>query len=236
MRPRRDVTHAALADQARLRRLAEITADSLRGVRALGLVGVLDDATVGLLLVASDALERRRALESVSHRVRRSAAEADDRRGHRGRVDRRATCSRSDGRSWRRRRWPTWWATGAARPFHRLADVGLTGLLHLLRDDERLQTFVERELGLGPDVARASRRLAARAPRPARRRCARYLERGSQQVDGRGRLRAVATGVLRTPAADRGGARRRPRRRRDVPHPAGGSGGPRRHPVGRLRS
>jgi purine catabolism regulator len=35
-----------------------------------------------------------------------------------------------------------------ARPlFYRLPDLRLRGLLHLLRDDPRLQTFVERELG-----------------------------------------------------------------------------------------
>jgi purine catabolism regulator len=32
-------------------------------------------------------------------------------------------------------------------PYHRLVDVRLRGLLHLLRDDARLQTYVERELG-----------------------------------------------------------------------------------------
>jgi PucR family transcriptional regulator, purine catabolism regulatory protein len=32
-------------------------------------------------------------------------------------------------------------------PFYRLPDLRLRGLLHLLRDDPRLQTFVERELG-----------------------------------------------------------------------------------------
>ena len=35
----------------------------------------------------------------------------------------------------------------AGRPFHRLEDVRLRGLVHLLRDDARLQTFVEREIG-----------------------------------------------------------------------------------------
>ena len=35
----------------------------------------------------------------------------------------------------------------AAAPFYRLPDLRLRGLLHLLRDDPRLQTFVERELG-----------------------------------------------------------------------------------------
>uniref|UniRef100_UPI000593F45E PucR family transcriptional regulator n=1 Tax=Nocardiopsis lucentensis TaxID=53441 RepID=UPI000593F45E len=33
------------------------------------------------------------------------------------------------------------------RPFYRLPDLHLRGLLHLFRDDERLQTYVERELG-----------------------------------------------------------------------------------------
>jgi PucR family transcriptional regulator, purine catabolism regulatory protein len=33
------------------------------------------------------------------------------------------------------------------RPFHRLPDVRIRGLLHLLREDARLQTFTERELG-----------------------------------------------------------------------------------------
>jgi purine catabolism regulator len=32
-------------------------------------------------------------------------------------------------------------------PFYRLPDLRLRGLIHLLRDDPRLQTFVERELG-----------------------------------------------------------------------------------------
>jgi PucR family transcriptional regulator, purine catabolism regulatory protein len=39
-------------------------------------------------------------------------------------------------------------AADSGRPlFYRLADLGLRGLLHLLRDDPRVQTFVERELG-----------------------------------------------------------------------------------------
>ena len=36
---------------------------------------------------------------------------------------------------------------GEARPFYRLPDLHLRGLLHLLREDARVQTFVERELG-----------------------------------------------------------------------------------------
>ena len=36
---------------------------------------------------------------------------------------------------------------GRGRPYYRLADLRLRGLLHLLGDDARLATFVERELG-----------------------------------------------------------------------------------------
>jgi purine catabolism regulator len=51
------------------------------------------------------------------------------------------------------------------RPYYRLPDLRLRGLLHLLRDDARLQTFAERELGAllthdaqrGGDLARILR-------------------------------------------------------------------------------
>jgi PucR family transcriptional regulator, purine catabolism regulatory protein len=44
---------------------------------------------------------------------------------------------------------------GQDAPFYRLPDLHLRGLLHLLRDDARLQSFAERELGrlLGYDAA-----------------------------------------------------------------------------------
>jgi purine catabolism regulator len=35
----------------------------------------------------------------------------------------------------------------ARRPYHRLPDLRLRGLLHLLREDDRLRSFAERELG-----------------------------------------------------------------------------------------
>jgi len=38
-------------------------------------------------------------------------------------------------------------AGAAGSQYYRLPDVRLRGLLHLLRDDERVQTYVERELG-----------------------------------------------------------------------------------------
>jgi purine catabolism regulator len=49
------------------------------------------------------------------------------------------------------------------RPYHRLDDVRLRGLLHLLADDDRVGAFAERELGplLARDAAHASRLIEA---------------------------------------------------------------------------
>ena len=58
-------------------------------------------------------------------------------------VDRRAA-HLPGGRAGRRRGRPR---RPAGRPFYRLPDLRLRGLLHLLRDDPRLQAFAERELG-----------------------------------------------------------------------------------------
>ncbi|RJL21718.1 PucR family transcriptional regulator [Bailinhaonella thermotolerans] len=129
--------------QARLGELAEAAALACRQARMPALVGVLDEAGVGVLLplppraVAESALgalsERLRAafagefvlaagsaVESVKD-VRRSFLEAEQVAD--------VAVRRPDGRS-----------------FYRLPDLRLRGLLHLLRDDARLQTFAEREL------------------------------------------------------------------------------------------
>lgn len=138
---------AAMADQAELTRLAESTADALKGTRTLGLVGVLDDATVGLLLAVRNSAGVESSLSTISARITRSADEAD--RGH---VVIAAGSTVTDVVEVRRSFLEAAQVAdvareGARRPFHRLTDVGLTGLLHLLRRDERLQAFVERELG-----------------------------------------------------------------------------------------
>ncbi|HWG14836.1 MAG TPA: PucR family transcriptional regulator ligand-binding domain-containing protein [Streptosporangiaceae bacterium] len=61
------------------------------------------------------------------------------------------------------------------RPFYRLPDMRLRGLLHLLRDDTRLQTFAERELGplLAADEAQGSQLLLCLAA---------YLEEGGNKA------------------------------------------------------
>ena len=62
------------------------------------------------------------------------------------------------------------------RPFYRLPDLRLRGLLHLLRDDARLQTFAERELGplLASDDAHGTRLMDCLAA---------YLEAGGNKAE-----------------------------------------------------
>ena len=140
---------ASLADPARLRRLAESAADSLRGVRALGLVGVLDDTTIGMLLAVTERAKVDVALDTIATRIRRTIGDEDPRTGG---VVIAAGSTVTDVLEVRRSFMEAAQVAdvageGGGRAFYRLADVGLTGFLHLLRRDERLQTFVERELG-----------------------------------------------------------------------------------------
>ena len=136
--------------------LADAAASACRAERIPSLVGTLDDARAGAMLSVSPRAEPDDVLASLAARiserlgadpgglvigvgaavgsirdVRRSFLEASqvadvaaERPAERG----------LDG--------------GPERPaFYRLPDLRLRGLLHLLRDDPRLQTFVERELG-----------------------------------------------------------------------------------------
>ncbi|MFI6601381.1 PucR family transcriptional regulator [Nonomuraea sp. NPDC050536] len=136
----------ALDGQAQLGELAEATAAACRDARLPALVGALDQDRVGVLLplpprtTAEPALtalaERLRLLwkpgiafvlaagsvvESIKD-VRRSFLEAEQVAD--------VAVRQPDGRA-----------------YYRLPDLRLRGLLHLLRDDARLQTFAERELG-----------------------------------------------------------------------------------------
>ncbi|MDF5753934.1 PucR family transcriptional regulator [Spongiactinospora sp. TRM90649] len=133
----------ALDGQAKLGELAEATATACRDAKLPALVGTLDEDKVAVLLplpprgVAESALtsmaDRLRAafsptfvlaagstVESLKD-VRRSFLEAEQVAD--------VAVRQPDG-----------------RVFYRLPDLRLRGLLHLLRDDARLQTFAEREL------------------------------------------------------------------------------------------
>jgi PucR family transcriptional regulator, purine catabolism regulatory protein len=131
---------------ARVLDVADAAAAACRAERVPALVGTLDDARAGAMLSLSPRADPDRVLTSLAARlgsgrdglvigvgavvgsirdVRRSFLEASQVAD--------VAAERPD---------------GSDRPLvYRLADLRLRGLLHLLRDDPRLQTFVERELG-----------------------------------------------------------------------------------------
>ncbi len=148
---------------ARVLDLADAAAAACRAERIPSLVGTLDDARAGAMLSLSPRADLDRILPGLTARitergggsgsgwddlvigvgaavgsirdVRRSFLEASQVAD--------VAAERPDG-------WPAAGAPdgGSGRPlFYRLADLRLRGLLHLLRDDPRVQTFVGRELG-----------------------------------------------------------------------------------------
>jgi PucR family transcriptional regulator, purine catabolism regulatory protein len=140
--------------------LADATAAACRDAGLTALVGTLDEgsphARVGVLASLSARAEDERILGEVARRLRAHAIApagghaAEDRPPgfvmaagsivESVRDVRRSFLEAEQVADVASRR-------GGDRPFYRLPDLRLRGLLHLLRDDARLQTFVERELG-----------------------------------------------------------------------------------------
>ena len=149
-------TDQALDSQARLGELADAAAAACRDARLPALVGALDQNRVAVLLPLPARTTAETALNTLSERlsliwppgstfvlaagsvvesikdVRRSFLEAEQVAD--------VAVRQPDGRA-----------------YYRLPDLRLRGLLHLLRDDARLQTFAERELAplLAYDVQRS---------------------------------------------------------------------------------
>ena len=141
---------------ARVLDIADITAAASRAERIPSLVGTLDDARAGAMLSLSPHADPDRVLTHLATRIReRLGADPDGlvigvgaevgsiRDVRRSFLEASqvadVAAERRDDRS------P---GAGPERPlFYRLPDLRLRGLLHLFRDDPRLQTFVERELG-----------------------------------------------------------------------------------------
>ncbi|NJC70351.1 PucR family transcriptional regulator [Planosporangium thailandense] len=148
VRHRADPPEAPTSAQARLRDLAEAVGQAVRDTRLAGLASVLDDHAVGALLAFKSPDEAEVALFRFATAVRTlartevvvAAGSGVDslREARRSLLEARqvAHAARRDRR-----------LAGAGGTVYRLPDVGLAGLLHLLRDEPRLQTFVERELG-----------------------------------------------------------------------------------------
>jgi purine catabolism regulator len=149
---------AGLLAQARVLDLAEAFADACRTERVPALVGSLDDVRAGALLSADAGADPEQVLASVCAAARLALA----RRARRPYgmpsgepvigVGTAAGSMRDVRRSLLEARQV---ADAAAespgpqdgRPFYRLADLRLRGLLSLLGGDTRLATFVDRELG-----------------------------------------------------------------------------------------
>ncbi|MEV4414581.1 PucR family transcriptional regulator [Catellatospora sp. NPDC049609] len=130
------------AAQAALRDLADAASQAVRETKQTALISAVDDRAVGALLAVRG--EEEPALESFAAALRRGRADTlliaagsgvdSLREARRSLVEARqvAEAARHD---------------PAGPALHRLPNVGLAGLLHLLRDEPRLQTFVERQLG-----------------------------------------------------------------------------------------
>ena len=141
---------------ARVLDVADAAAAACRAERIPSLVGTLDDARAGAMLSLSQRADPDRVLVGLVARISERVGASSD-----GLVIgvgaavgsirdvRRSFLEASQVADVAAER-PDGWSAGDSpdrQPFYRLDDLRLRGLLHLLRDDPRVQTFVERELG-----------------------------------------------------------------------------------------
>ncbi|WP_326572207.1 PucR family transcriptional regulator ligand-binding domain-containing protein [Actinacidiphila glaucinigra] len=158
---------AALEAQARLRDFTETAAQAVRERGLTALTGTLDDGGVGVLVSLGPSDHEHTALEEFAAALTRLTEPAPDggpafvmaagssvgslRDARRTLLEAAqvADAAMHGGRSEGGRAQPSEKRVpaGGGRAYYRLPDVRLRGLLHLLRDDARLQTYVERELG-----------------------------------------------------------------------------------------
>lgn len=150
VRPRTSVNPApAMATQEVLRDLAEATALAARRAQVAALVGVVDDTSVRALLSLPAQAEVDNVLRKLAKEVHQAAGATqralpvvlavgttvDRLTGVRRSLVEAAHVADAALRS------------ASDRLYHRLDDVRLRGLLHLLANDERVTAFSDRELG-----------------------------------------------------------------------------------------
>ncbi|MFJ3670289.1 PucR family transcriptional regulator [Streptomyces sp. NPDC090106] len=134
----------ALDRQALLRAAAGAATDALRDARLLALVGPVEDAVIGILLSLALGDDPQAAVERLAHRLHRDGPDS----GYVVAVGDVVT-SVSEVRGVLLAAMQVADAAarlGERRLYYRLPDLRLRGLLQLMRDDARLQTFAEREL------------------------------------------------------------------------------------------
>ncbi|WP_405085284.1 PucR family transcriptional regulator [Microbispora sp. NBC_01389] len=144
LRTRETLPSNAYDRQAALRAVAGVATGAVREAGLLALVGPVEDAMIGMLVSLGPREDGHAAVERLATRIRR------------GDPDGRYVMALGDPVSSvsevRRVMLETIQVADAAirmperRPYYRLPDLRLRGLLQLMRDDARLQTFAEREL------------------------------------------------------------------------------------------
>lgn len=138
-----------LENEARRRERSELVARAVKQANLHALVGSVQSGDLTVLLSVPGMESTTAALEMLARRVHRfvssSVLEREATIGVGSTVDSIEDIRRSfreaeqvaDGAAF----------AGGGKLYYRLPDVRIRGLLHILRDDPRLQTFVERELG-----------------------------------------------------------------------------------------
>ena len=137
-----------LPAHARLLEVADVLADACRRERIPALVGSLGEGGVGALLSADRGADADAVLTAVCAAARQRLPGGDPVIGAGSAASSLAEARRSlleaqqvaDAAAASP-------SAGRGRPYYRLADLRLRGLLHLLGDDARLAMFVDRELG-----------------------------------------------------------------------------------------
>lgn len=144
-----------VSQQARAREDADKVAQAVRAARVSALVAIVAPGSIGVLVAAEARQSTNALLDRLAAEVRAVFAsvtparkafigvgsdtmDIDDLRSSFSEATEAVEAARD--------------ASGE-RAYYRISDVRLRGLLHMLRDDPRLQAFVERELGalLRPD-------------------------------------------------------------------------------------
>jgi purine catabolism regulator len=153
-------TPAGLAAQARAAGIADALAEVCRRQRVPALVGALDEDRVAALLALPPRSDADAALSRLAGQLRPRLSAADV-IGAGSAVDSVGGVQRSFLEADHVAQAAA--GSGSDLPFYRLPDLRLRGLLHLLREDPRVQAFAERELGplLVHDDATGSQLVAA---------------------------------------------------------------------------
>jgi len=140
--------------------VAEAVADACRNARVPALVGSLDDVRAGALMSLPEQADTDEALRALSARLTARLSVLPVVIG----IGPPATTLREVRRSFLDAREVADVAIRQpdGRPYYRLPDLRLRGLLHLLRDDPRAQGFADRELGplLAYDAAHGTHLMA----------------------------------------------------------------------------